>query len=106
MFERLKRTLLESFIGAIALGYLLAQVIITFVNIFTAPVEAWVVRSEFREITPRTANWAGFPLQAALPQAISFFLLLLVWYALLRWLYIMPLKKQLPDAAPNPEQVS
>jgi hypothetical protein len=103
MSDRLKRILVESFVGAIALGYLLAQVILTFVNIFTAPLAGWVVRNQFREITPRTTALAGSPLQAALPQAVSFFLLLLVWYSVLRWLYFKPLKKELPGPAPNPE---
>lgn len=38
MLNRLKRTLVESFVGAIALGYLLAQTILHFVNIFASPV--------------------------------------------------------------------
>src|SRR6185437_5096899 len=42
MFERLKRTLVESYVGAIALGYLLAQVILHFVEIFASPVAVWV----------------------------------------------------------------
>ena len=55
MFERLRRTLVETFVGAIALGYLLAQGILHFANIFTSPVTGWVARNEYREMTPRTA---------------------------------------------------
>ena len=40
MLERFKRALVESFIGAIGLGYLLAQGILHFVNIFASPVQA------------------------------------------------------------------
>lgn len=104
MFERLKRALVESFVGAIALGYLFAQGILHFVNIFTSPVAGWVARKEYREFIPRTTASAGFSLQDALPELIRFFLLLLVWYVLLRWLYFKPLKKETSEPAPNPEQ--
>jgi hypothetical protein len=36
MFERLKQSVVESYIGAIALGWLLAQSLVHFANIFTA----------------------------------------------------------------------
>ena len=38
MFERLKQSVLESYVGATALGWLLAQSLVHFANIFTAPV--------------------------------------------------------------------
>jgi hypothetical protein len=103
MFERLRRTLVETFVGAIALGYLLAQSILHFVNIFTSPLAGWVTRNEYREMMPRTASSAGFPLQLALPELIRFSLLLLVWYVLLRWLYFKPLKNDSYELAKNPE---
>jgi hypothetical protein len=102
MFERLRRTLVETFVGAIALGYLLAQGILHFVNIFTSPVTGWVTRNEYREMMPRTASSAGLPLRLALPELIRFSLLLLVWYLLLRWLYFKPLKDS-SEPAKNPE---
>ena len=49
MLERLKRALVESFVGAIALGYLLAQGILHFVNIFASPIAGWVSRSYYKE---------------------------------------------------------
>jgi hypothetical protein len=52
MFERLKRALVESFMGAIALGYLLAQCILHFVNIFASPIAGWVSRNDYRAIVP------------------------------------------------------
>jgi ABC-type sulfate transport system permease component len=97
MFERLKRTLVESFVGAIALGYLFAQAALYLVNAFTAPVAGWVRRKEF----PGTAATAGFSLQAALPQLVSFVVLLLIWYVLLRWLYFTPPKSVTSELAPN-----
>ena|SRR5712692_7328544 len=106
MFERLKRTLVQSYVGAIALGYLFAQGILHFVNIFTSPFAGWVMRNQYREFIARTTAPPGFSLQDALPELIKFFLLLLVWYVLLRWLYFNPLKKEASESAPNPEQAA
>ena len=88
MFDRLKRTLVESFVGAIALGYLFAQAALNFVNVFTTPVAGWVRRMEF----PDSKAAAGLSLQTALPPLVSFVVLLLIWYGLLRWLYFTPPK--------------
>jgi|SRR5271156_4510840 len=104
MFERLRRTLVESYVGAIGLGYLLADCILRFVNIFSSPVATWLARNEFREFRAPAAAPASFELQPALPEAISFFLILVVWYFLLRWLYFKPLQKTSTDLAPSPEQ--
>jgi predicted Kef-type K+ transport protein len=101
MFERLKRALVESFVGAVALGYLFAQAILHFVNIFASPVVGWVTRNEYREMIPASA---GFSLRDTLPELIRFFLLLLVGYVLLRWLYFNPLKREMPAPGPSPKQ--
>ena len=107
MFERLKRTLVESYVGAIALGYLLAQVILHFVNFFSSPVTAWLtawaVRVEYWRLKPPSPASAVWSLQDASPELIRFLLLLLVWYVLLRWLYFKPVKET-ADPMPNPEQ--
>jgi len=106
MFERLRRALVESFVGAIALGYALAQCILHFVNIFTAPVAGWITRNEYRDIVARTTAWADFSLKDALPELIRFCLLLAVWYVLLRWLYFKPLKNETREPAPNPPEAA
>ncbi len=103
MFERLKRTLVESYVGAIALGFLLAQVILHFVEIFAAPVAVWILRNYYQSIVPRTTPSAGLSFQDALPELERFLVLLLVWYLLLRWLYFKPLKGTF-EPLPNPEQ--
>ncbi|HXT72216.1 MAG TPA: hypothetical protein VN785_00025 [Candidatus Angelobacter sp.] len=103
MFERLKRTLVESYVGAIALGFLLAQVIQHFVEIFAAPVAVWISRNYYQSIVPRTTPSAGLSFQDALPELERFLILLLVWYLLLRWLYFKPVKET-AEPLPNPEQ--
>ncbi|MGA7794187.1 MAG: hypothetical protein WCA19_14220 [Candidatus Acidiferrales bacterium] len=95
MFDRLKETLVESFVGAIALGYLFAEAALYLVNVFAAPVAGWVRRME----SPGSKATAGFSLQAALPQLVSFVVLLLIWYGLLRWLYFTPPKGASQQAA-------
>jgi hypothetical protein len=104
MFERLKQALVESFVGTVALGYLLAQCILHFVNTFASPLTGWVTRSEYRQIIPGGALLPGFSLKDALPDLVKFLFLFLVWYLLVRWLYFTPLKKETSEPAPNPGQ--
>jgi len=104
MFDRLKQTVVESYVGAIALGYLFAQLVQHFVNIFASPIAGWVARKQYGAFVPRTSPPVGFSLQDAVPELVTFFLLLLFWSVLLRWLYFKPLKKETSEPVPNPEQ--
>jgi hypothetical protein len=104
MFDRLKQALVESYVGAIALGYLFAQGILHFVNIFASPVAGWISREQYGGLVPATGSLPGFSLQDALPEVVRFFLILLVWFVLLRWLYFKPLKKETSGSVPTPEE--
>jgi hypothetical protein len=106
MFDPLKRILVESFIGAIALGYLLAEVVMYLGSIFTAPLATWITRQAFPGLMPRATEVAGFPFQTALPPLSSFVVLLLIWYLLVRWLYFTPPKTKEPESAPQSEGVT
>jgi hypothetical protein len=106
MFDRLKRALVESYVGAIALGYLLAQCIMHFVNIFAAPVAGWVSRNDYRAIIPGGATLVGFSLKDALPDLSRFLLLFVVWYVLVRWLYFTPPKTDASGLARNPVEAA
>jgi hypothetical protein len=101
MLSRLKAALVESFVGAIALGYLLAQTILHFVNVFASPVAGWVSRKQYGGMMPKETNLPGFSLRDALPDVARFIVLLLVWYVLVRWLYFKPAGKE--TAAANSE---
>jgi hypothetical protein len=105
MFDLLKQGLVESYVGTIALGYLFAQVILHFVNIFASPVAGWLSRKQYGGLVQGTTALPGFSLQDALPELVRFFLLLLVWYVLLRWLYFSPIKRESTAPVPNPGQV-
>ena len=106
MFKRLKQTLVESFVGAIALGWLFAQGIVHFANIFSAPVAGWIVRREYSEFTNRAGASTAFSFQDALPELVRAVSLLLICYILLRWLYFRPVEEQTPVLTPNPEQTA
>jgi hypothetical protein len=94
MLNRLKRVLVKSFIGAVALGYLFAMAVLYFVNILTAPISEWITQKVYLGLVSRPTASTSFPLQAALPQVVGFLVLLLVWWGLLRWLYFTPLKEE------------
>jgi hypothetical protein len=90
MLERLKRALVNSFVGAIALGWLFAQGILHFAYVFSAPVAGWLTRREYHGMVVST----GFSLQDALPELVRSVSLLLVGYLLLRWLYYKPIESE------------
>ena len=91
MFERLKRFLVNSFVGAMTLGWVFAQGILHFAYVFSAPVAGWITRREYHGIADRATISTSFSLQDALPELVRSFSLLLVAYVLLRWLYYKPL---------------
>lgn len=104
MLDRLKRALVDSFIGAIALGYVLAQIIWHFAGIFASPVVAWLLDKHRQEFASSIFASPTLSPEDALPDLIRFLLLLLIWYVLLRWLYLEPLKKGSSDPAQNREE--
>ena len=88
MFSRLKRSLVESYVGALALGLIFAYATLDFVSIFTASVTYWVARTEYRTATMHDSSnvW----LQPSLPYLLASPALFLLGYLLLRWLYFTP----------------
>lgn len=92
MFRRLKKTLVESYIGAIGLGYLLAQTMLHAVGIISAPVADWITQREWGTYAAaRGYGPHGFLLQYAVPELIRSVGLLVIWYVMVRWLYFTPL---------------
>jgi hypothetical protein len=96
MFDRLKRSLVESFVGALALGWVFAWAILDFASIFSAPLTGWIVRSEYRKVEGLVPGVipAAIPgamlYRDALPDLASSSALFLIGYMLLRWLYFKP----------------
>ncbi|HEY2456272.1 MAG TPA: hypothetical protein VGI13_03135 [Candidatus Acidoferrum sp.] len=99
MIERLKQALVDSYVGAIALGYALAQCIFHFVNIFATPIAGWITRKEYKDVIAHDTPLVGFTFADALPEVVRFGLLLMAWYFLVRWLYFTPVRP-----VPDPDQ--
>jgi len=95
MFSQLKTVLVNSYIGAIGLGYLLAQTILHVVGIISAPLAVWVSQKEwagYRAATGYTSH--SFPLRDALPELVRAVGLFVLWYLLVKWLYFTPPKSE------------
>lgn len=88
MLSRLKKALVESYVGAIGLGWILAQGVLHFAFIFSAPVANWLYRREYAGLTPGVV--AGFSFRDAIPEAARSIAALVIGYLLLRWLYYKP----------------
>jgi hypothetical protein len=101
MLERLKKALVESFVGAIALGWIFAQGISHFAGMFVAPLSRWLMHKEYRGFPGMPQFPQGFSLQDALPELLRSVALLVLGYFLLRWLYFKPLEEDTDE--PNPE---
>ena len=104
MFDRLRRALVESFVGAIGLGWIFAQGVLHFSGIFTAPIAGWIVRDEYKQFADHGAAPSGFLLRDAFPELVRAFSLLLIGYVLLRWLYFKSVEVKAVEAAQILEQ--
>lgn len=102
MLKRLKLVLVNSFVGAIAIGWVFAQGVLHFAYVFSAPVADWLTRREYQGIADRADISTAFSLQVALPELVRSFSLLLAAYLLLRWLYFKPIEPQVTN--PSSEQ--
>ena len=105
MLDRLKSALVDSYVGAVALGYMLAQCVLHFANVFANPIAGWITRGEYKDVITRDTPMVGFTFRDGLPELVRFVLRLAVWFVLDRWLYFTPPKQDaLPilDADENP----
>ncbi len=104
MLSRLKQSVVESFVGAIALGWLFAQGIVHLAYVFSAPVSTWIMRKEYSSLTNHASISSSFLYKDALTELVRSFFLLLLWYVLMRWLYFSPPGKEAIDPVQSPEQ--
>jgi len=87
MFERLRKALVESYVGAIAAGWLVAEGLVSATRIITQPITMWAAWSELPRMERSPSYRRAVPWEASLPELISSVLLLLAAFGLLRWLY-------------------
>lgn len=95
MLHRLKTVLVDSYVGAIALGYLLVEGIEQIASVFIAPFSQWVQLKELHRFTPQGAPEPRFGLLSSLPHLFYGVFYILIALALLRWLYY-PTKGEAP----------
>lgn len=100
---KVKRALVTSYVGAVALGWLFAQGLLHFASIFSAPIAGWLVRQQYRGLLESANRPTSFSLHDAVSELIRCIAILLVGYFLLRWLYFTPLEQPVePSAEQNP----
>jgi hypothetical protein len=100
MFKRLRKALVTSFVGAVALGWVFAQGILHFAYAFSAPLAEWVRRREYQRFTncTTTTTPTGIFFHDALLELVRSLSLLLFGYFLLRWLYFKPLEQETTES--------
>jgi hypothetical protein len=103
MLERVKTALVDSFVGAIAIGLLLSQGISQIVRVAVNPITVWLQQRQYSENHPVGAVRAA-SLESMLPQLLMSVPLLLIAYGLLRWLYFPYVEKQDQDLALEPKE--
>jgi hypothetical protein len=53
MLERLRETLVQTYVGAIGLGYLLAHCVMHLAGVVTTPLGKWITRREYGDLLQR-----------------------------------------------------
>jgi len=98
MLERLKTALVDSYVGAIALGLLFSQGIERVGSIFADPVTRWLMMRQQQNGRLPYLNLPQprFPFELAIPGLFTALFFLVTAFVLLRWLYF--------PAAEKPEQ--
>jgi hypothetical protein len=96
--EKIRQVLLTESIGAVAIGFLLAQAVIAFVGAFVTTGEfLWMNRNASHSVfynQPRTFSWA-----ALIAPLVSAGLYSIAAYLLMRWLYMQPSTDMLSETA-------
>jgi hypothetical protein len=92
MLKRIKKALVESFVGVIVVGSLFASGIVNFVMGIAAPLASWL--SEWIQTTKDPAAYSNqlppFPYQLLFHEWFAAALILPVAFLLLLWLYVVP----------------
>ncbi len=103
MLERVKTALVDSFVGAIAIGLLLSEGISQIVRVAVNPITVWLQERQYPGNYPVGAPRIA-SIESMLSQLLMSVFLLLIAYGLLRWLYFPQVEKQDQDIAPEPDQ--
>lgn len=105
---KLKSALVDSYVGAIVVGWLFAEGIGRLVTSITTPLTEWGVERIRQQLSPGTSSILGsplrFPTELMVSQLIAAALLLLIAFYLLRWLYFPPTESLDQGQTQEPEE--
>lgn len=97
MLERLKTALVDSFVGAIAIGLLFAEGIQRVAYTFSEPMTRWLMERTQQQSGRLSGSFLPqpkFPIEIAIPYLFAALFLLAVAFVMLRWLYFPAAKEQ------------
>lgn len=91
MLERMKSALVDSYVGAILVGWLFAEGIERLLTSIVTPLTEWGVERILQQLSPGTFGILGsparYPTEFTVSQLITGALILLIAFYLLHWLY-------------------
>ena len=87
MPKRLKKALVESYVGAIAIGWTIADSATELANALGTPITTAIRQHMVQQIVGVTPTREPIDWKLSLPGIMSAIILLAVAYGLLRWLY-------------------
>ena len=99
--NRIREVFRNEYIGAVAIGFLLAQVIGGIVSLMMRPVDFYLERAAAPRSVFGRADTQSFPWPSLIGPAIDLLLLLLASFLLLRWLYLNPRRQPASAEAPQ-----
>jgi hypothetical protein len=105
MLNRLKRALVDSYVGAIALGYLLGEGVEQLAMVVTAPFSEWIGLREMHWISPQNYLEPSFRFQPSIGPLVHGVFFVLLGLVLLRWLYY-PAKVWVPSEPTGSSEAS
>lgn len=97
MLERLRSILVESFVGAIGLGFLVSQILAHFANTLAYAASNWLVQSS----SVNGVMVRRFNAETIIVEFVRGIVLLLVGYLLLYWLYFPKSSREEQDDNPS-----
>jgi hypothetical protein len=95
----MKAALRDSFVGAIAIGYLLGEGVEQIAIVLASPISQWVQIKGIRWFSP-LMHESEVSLQGLVPRFFDGLFFILCGWVLLRWLYY-PAEMNAPSAAPS-----
>lgn len=107
MFDRLKKALIDSYVGAIAIGWMIAQAAVQIASALATPILTSFRRNVASEVFGIRPSQEPIQWILVYPGLISAAILLALSYGLLKWLYFAeptPMEEE-PEASEHVDSV-